>query len=236
MSKKPLFIYSIIPIIIPNCIVVAIFSLLTIIAGKTSRKTRAMHHDENQRILSDGEKIFYNRNAFIENQEKWEKVRFGSHRKSNMAYSGCEIIGTYNVLTALGVKNVNIPELISYFEKSGAALRGGFGVAPAAPCRYFKKNGYKVQSITSKKKERIDYFGTQHETFLVTFYWDRENIMKQLHTVNISKGSEGFWVHNVYIKNKEGNFAPKGPYKTLGDAIYGLSAKAQPLIIYGIDR
>lgn len=42
------------------------------------------------------------RGKCIENQALWGKAQFGNSPNSNMSYSGCEIIATYNALSALG--------------------------------------------------------------------------------------------------------------------------------------
>ena len=210
------------------------FSLLSVVTGKVSGKDRMTHFEENERFLESRRNNIHKAFSYIENQEMWGLVRFGAHKKSNMAYSGCEIIATYNALISLGNRSYRITDLIKHYEKSGAALRGGFGIAPSAPARFFEKKGYKVRKTFSREKEKIDSFGEQNATFLVTFYWDKEDASKQLHTVNISKSPEGFIVHNAYQKNAEGVFIANSPKSTLGEAIYSIAAKVSPIVIYGI--
>ena len=236
MNKDSSFIKSFIPKHVPNALVLSTFSMMSLLTGHVGKKVINMHYTDNAKILKESGKSLFDENNFIENQCMWEQVNFGAHKKSNIAYSGCEIIATWNALHALHLDGIKMTELISYYEKNGAALRGGFGIAPAAPAKFFKKKGFKVQRNTSRQNEAINAFGAVYDTYLLTFYWDREDITRQLHTVNISKDDYGFWVHNVYLKNSKGEFIPRGPAKTLSQAVRSLGNRVEPIVIYGIKR
>ncbi|WP_026494856.1 hypothetical protein [Butyrivibrio sp. WCD3002] len=234
--KKVGFIEKLIPVYIPNRVVLSIFVILSFFTGKVRKKIVAFHLEENERILREGNNSIFDGQGFIENQSKWEKVCFGSHKKSNMSYSGCEIIATWNALMSMHAAMPRMPELIGYFERHGVTLKGGFGIAPSAPARYMKKRGYRVKRLTTRNSEAIRRFGDSYDSFLVTFYWDRENIRKQLHTVNISKKGDEFYVHNIYKREKGGRFVQSGPFRDLAEAIYKIDEKAAPLVIYGIAK
>jgi ATP-binding cassette subfamily B protein len=236
MPKKPKLYEKIIPKYIPNCIVLFFFSIIAFLSGSVKKDVRARHLEENERFLSENGNRLFCCGELIENQKTWEGVAFGSHKKSNMSYSGCEIIATYNALKCLGEKDVKIPPLISYFEQKGAALKGGFGITPSAPASFFKKRGYEVKKVTTRKKAVIDSLGDEFHTFIVTFYWNHENIRDQLHTVCISKESDGFYIHNNYCKSKEGDFVRQGAYRTLSDAAFGAGEKTVPLVTVAIRR
>jgi hypothetical protein len=231
--KKVAFIYKLIPKYIPNRVVLSFFGILSAFTGKVRKRIVALNREENEKILDDKGNGIFDGQGFIENQNRWEKVCFGSHKKSNMSYSGCEIIATWNALMSLHGDMPKMPELISYFERHGATLRGGFGIVPSAPAKYMKKRGYGIKRLTSRNKDVIRAFGERYDSFLVTFYWDHENILKQLHTVNISKNGDGYFVHNIY-RSQGGRFVQSGPFKDLSEAIYKIADKAAPLVIYGI--
>ncbi len=233
MNTKYNFFKGFIPGLIPNRMVLFSFSLLSLLTGHIRKKTRDLHYEENQRILSDVKNGFFKENEYVENQDSWEKIKFGSHKKANMAYSGCEIIATYNCLLSLGERGNAFPELIRYFEKRGNALRGGFGIAPSYPADFMKKRGYGISRLTSRNTDRVNKFGQEHDTFLLTFYWDKKDITRQLHTVNISKNDRGFFVHNSGTLNKN---AALGPFDRLGDAILSLGKDVAIIVIYGLDK
>ncbi len=225
----------IVPTIVPNSVALGAFSILAFFSGYIKNEIRKKHYEENVSILEKGNNGVFNDSEYIENQVLWGNVKFGSHKKSNMAYSGCEIIATYNAIISMGISAL-MPELIRTFEKRGNALGGGFGIAPSFPAGYFKKKGYMVKRLTSRNAEKIREFGKKHDTFLLTFYWDKSDITRQLHTVNISKNSGKFFVHNAYHKSGDGKFGALGPFESLNDAINAIGEKVAPLVIYGIDK
>ena len=225
----------VIPELVPNRLVLAIFTIIAFFSGHINKEIRKKHFEENASILDKDNNGLLKDREYVENQHLWGRVKFGSHKKSNMAYSGCEIIATYNAILSIGLSAV-MPEIISVFEKSGSALHGGFGIAPSFPARFFKKKGCTVKRLTTRNRQRIDSFGKEHETFLLTFYWDKKDITKQLHTVNISKIDGKYLVHNAYHKAENGRFGAMGPYNTLAEAINAIGENVTPMVIYGIDK
>ena len=177
----------------------------------------------------------YNADCYIENQSQWSAVKFGT--KYSMSYSGCEIIAVHNALRALG-KGLSVQcmvNLISCFEQDGAVLGGFFGTAPGAIEKYFRENGYAVTRTDSMDTELINNIGERSDTIIVTAYNDKNDIMKQVHTVSITK-EEGktYAVHNAYY-HVHGRYEAKKGYQNLQEAVNALS-NLQPasLCVIGI--
>ncbi|SDB02275.1 ABC transporter ATP-binding protein [Butyrivibrio sp. INlla16] len=231
MPKTNKLYEKIIPRFVPNSVVLALFSIIAFFSGPVKKRIRELHFRENSRLFSEHAERFLKNTGHIENQSEWTGVLFGTHKKSDMSYSGCEIIATYNALRSLGDKSDTIPYLIRYFEQKGIALKGGFGITPSAPCKFFRSRGFEVKKLTTRKKEDINSFGERYRTFIVTFYWNVNNIKDQLHTVNISKEADGFYIHNNYFRAKGGGYSRQGAYSSLAEAIDNLGANAVPLAI-----
>jgi len=161
-----------------------------------------------------------------------------------MKYSGCEIIATYNALVDLGVNLSNnfngndaMVNLISYFEENGAMLNGDFGVAPMEIEKYFKNNGYNVTSTSSTNEDRINNLGTNSETVIVTVYNDQNDIMRQVHTVCVTKDASGYYtIHNAYKMNAANKYIEMGGYNTLSDAISAISTDPKSIYTIGINK
>ena len=228
------FYERIIPKFIPNRIVLSAFSTISFLTGPIKKRIRELHFEENCKILKErGEKLLKD-TGFIENQAEWEGVIFGSHKKSDMSYSGCGIIATYNALMGLGDKSATMPYLISYFERNGIALKGGFGISPSAFHKFFRNRGYEVKKLTTRNREAYRRLGKEYSSFIVTFYWNAENIKEHLHTVNISKEPDGFYIHNNYCRGEGGSYKSQGPYRSLDEAVYNLGPKAATMVIIAI--
>lgn len=157
-------------------------------------KKQAMRSERYENNLEKYEG-FYKRNAPIENQNKWESISFGWF---DMDFSGCEIIAAYNAKVALGeeMTETEMAELICTFEKKGAVLSGGFGVAPTEINDYFEREGYETAMITSMEKEDINAVGEEYDTVIITVFNSSHNIMDQIHTMNVSKDENGYSCHN----------------------------------------
>jgi len=75
--------------------------------------------------------------------------------------------------------------------------------------------------------------GTNSETIIVTVYNDQNDIMQQVHTVCITKESDGtYTLHNISESDATNNYIAKGGYSTLNEAINEI--KANPKVIYTI--
>ena len=166
-------ILAFIPKHISNKTILGFMEFLRRIAHISKRKTRD-HLKKNEAIFqSNGTE------GFIENQKDLKDVSFG---KKNLAFSGCEIIAAYNALVKLGgVSNFSLPKLISEFEKDGMVFGGRFGTSPVAILQFFLKNGYKCDF--AHDESAIRRIESQYDTFIVTVYNDRDNIKRQIHTI-----------------------------------------------------
>ena len=96
-------------------------------------------------VVSSIYNFFYNQqfkfNDYIVGQGSGNaaKVRMGLFTGD---FNGCAWIATFNALKALGEKNINHTNIISYFELYGCVLQGLFGVLPDAVADYFRFLGY----------------------------------------------------------------------------------------------
>lgn len=179
---------------------------------------------------------FYSQGKYIENQPQWKQVRFGRY---TMDYSGCEIIATYNALLSLGEtpSEQGIADLIEVYEKKGAVLWGGWGVAPRAIYRYFKERGYDTAMTISIAPEDIDRIGKDYRTIIITVYNDARDITKQIHTMNVSKTDKNAYVlHNCYRRDGNGGYTMGMPHASLWETIKSLNnGAAMPICIIGIN-
>ena len=187
---------------------------------------------DNAAFLADADSPLSER-GFIENQSEWAQIKFGIGKNANMAYAGCGIIATYNALYALKeeVSAQTMVELISYYERDGAVLGGAFGVAPNAITEYFTEKGYNVEETSDRESDAVNRIGEEYETVIVTVYNDEKDITQQVHTVSITKETNGtFTVHNVSGINNKGEDITNDSYETLQEAIENISDQ-KPLVI-----
>lgn len=180
--------------------------------------------------------------GFIENQAQWGAVRFGSGKNHTMRYSGCEIIATFNALTALGERAdaARMAELIRHYEGDGAMRNGEFGVSPGAIRDFFLEKKWEVRVTDAKDGEQLDAFGSENDVLIATAYNDKNDIMAQVHTVCVTKNeSGGYVVHNAYCRSKKGyvqkDNGGKG-YAGLWDAIAAIHEAAAPISVIGLKK
>ena len=223
---------------IPNCCMVKILSLFTLV--KISRKRRNENQTANKKVLeaaSAEENGFFSPNHFIENQSEWEQVRFG---RSTMRYSGCEIMAVYNALLDLGNEMTaqSMAELISEFERKGAAIRGKWGCTPKSIYKYLVRRGYRATMTTSANPDTINAIGENSRSIIITAYNDRNDIRNMIHTISITKDDLGtYTLHNAY-KRTNGRYAAyngNNTIKSLWDAIGAMSqGRAASICVIGI--
>lgn len=174
----------------------------------------------------------------IEDQgnNKWENVHYG---ESNMHDAGCEIFAIYNARLSLGeeMDAGELVELISIFETRGAALKGKFGTSPLALYNYLKEKGYDVGATDSFQKEDINAMGEKYDTIIITSYNNQLNLANGIHTINISKGEEGYIAHNNYSRDVNQELVASPAVPTLWDAVLDLpEGKTKPVFIIGINN
>ncbi|MCI5917867.1 MAG: hypothetical protein MRZ75_00850 [Roseburia sp.] len=176
---------------------------------------------------------------YIENQAHWEKVRFGNSVHSNMSYSGCEIIATYNALSALGnaASADTMISLIEGYEKTGAMFNGEFGVNSNAIADYFRKEGYVVDMIDSTDVNIINQLGSNNDVIIVTVYNDQNDISQMIHTVCITKTDEGKYVaHNIYKQENSGIYVSSDEKTTLEEAIQCIGSDPAIISTIGVKQ
>lgn len=225
---------------IPNCCMVRILSLFTII--KVPRKQIAKNLSDNGNILftTDREKSgFFTAGRFIENQNEWESVRFGL---STMKYSGCEIMAVYNALLDLGNRMTaqDMAELISVFEKKGAELQGRWGCSPGSVRNYLIRRGYRVITTAKTDPDTINSIGENSDSVIITAYNDRNDIRRMIHTISVTKDTGGHYtLHNAYkrINGRYAAYSGNTPVNRLWE-VMGLISQGQaaPIYVIGISH
>ena len=231
MKHEKSFLVSFIPKHVNNRISLRVYQILALIP--VPRKTREHNYNSNIVELKKAKWDFWTvPTALIENQSEWEKIMFGAGSHHNMRYSGCEIMAAFNVRKVL--TGVCSPEsmaaLISEFEAKGAAKRGEFGVSPRAVEAYLRKHGFKVTTTDKVDEKSLKTVDSQCQVLIATVYNDANNIMKQIHTVCITKEAGKYILHNAYRTNSNGAYIASAPYVTLSDAIRHISRYGAKLI------
>lgn len=206
---------------------------------KISEKKVRANHRENAEVFAkafSSGRGFYTRGKYIENQPQWKQVKFGRY---TMDYSGCEIIAACNAILSLGERMTEqeIMDFISIYEKKGAVLFGGWGVAPGAIFHFFEERGYEPAMTCSTDPGEINRMGEAYRTVIITVYNDGKDITKQIHTMNVSKdGRNRFVLHNSYRRDRDGSYTMGIPHASLYEAIKGLhGGSAVPICIIGIN-
>ena len=212
-----------------------LMSAMCPISSKTIESNAAWNAKE---LTATGSSYIPESGSYIENQAQWKNVKFGCSSNSNMSYSGCEIIATYNALSALGENTSadTMVNLISSYEKNGAALYGEFGVAPNAIERYMKNAGYKVQTTDSRNAQKLAEIDKNSDVFITSVYNNQKDITDMVHTVCITKTKDGkYAAHNTYIRDKRGNYVANTA-DTLEEAISGIGSDTGIIHVIGVKK
>ena len=232
MKQKKNFWASFIPKYVSNRIFLRIYHLTSMVS--VPRKIRDQNYKSNIVQLKNMHWDFWTApSAYIENQNEWDNIMFGTGKHHNMRYSGCEIIATFNALRALKVTDSpeSMAELIREYEAHGAALRGEFGVSPRAIEAYFKKHGFRVTTTDKGDGESLEIVDRQSQVLIAVAYNDANDITQQIHTICITKNvGRGYVLHNAYRKDKNGKYIASAPYVTLSEAISHMSRYESKLI------
>ena len=239
MKRNPIkqFLVSFIPRHVGNSVVLKVYHLLTLIP--VPQKIRKKNLEHNTIRLKDAKWAFLTvPSTYIENQNEWGEILYGWGSHHTIKYSGCEIIATFNALKALGKADSPnfMAELISEYEKHGAALWGEFGISPPAICTYLKRHGFSV--VTEKKADdkSLDMADSRCRVFIATVYNNAKDITAQIHTVCITKDKNRYILHNAYRKNQKGAYVASVPYATLKEAISHISGQeAKMICLIGIE-
>lgn len=231
-----------IPQHIKNRTVLILYDLLRRCGSNISEKRIQQNAVANTAELGSRRAYYFpEKTRYIENQFQWEKIRFGNGKKSAMSHSGCGIIAAYNALAALrgqGSPEVMV-ELVSSFERDGAALGGRFGVAPGAIYEYFASKGFSTVMTGEKNPEVVDRIGETHDVVIVTAYNDEMDITAMLHTVCMTRDGEGAYViHNGNHKDSvSGRWDENrtGKY-SLTEAVSQIGKKSVAVSVIGVKR
>ena len=232
MKRVMNYFASFIPKHVSNRVSLRIYQILALVP--VSRKTREDNYNSNIVELNKTNWNFWTvPTALIENQNEWGKIMFGTGPHHNMRYSGCEIIATFNarkVLTGVGSPE-SMAALISEYEAKGAARRGEFGVSPRAIKAYFGKHGFSVVTTDKDDDKSLKTVDSQSRVLIATVYNDANDIMRQIHTVCITKeAGNGYVLHNAYCRDNNGAYIVSDTYASLSDAIRHISRYGAKLI------
>ena len=226
--KQPIFLF-------PESFPIPILRPTTLITAAAIER----HKEYNLDILikeSQKKDGIYATGEYIENQFYWKDIKFGI---SDMSYSGCEIMATYNALKALGepVSEQTVVDLIAMYEADGAVFGGKFGTSPYAVENYFRDQGYDVMTTASQDTAEINKIGEYCDTVIVNAYNNKSDITDMIHTVSITKDEEGTYsVHNGYHKDGNNNYVVNGGYGTLQEAIGTISTDPSSIDVIGISN
>ena len=165
--------------------------------------------------------------GFIEDQRNYEDLKYGM---KTISFSGCEIIAAYNALYDLtGEENINLPEMIDYFEKDGILLYGNLGTAPQSVEEYFNKLGFETMLSTNRE----EYLNIQNacDTYILTKFNNIDDITKLIHTICITKKNGKFHAHN------NGYSGPFIQYDSISDILTTIDGgKAKDIVLLGIKK
>ena len=156
------------------------------------------HLRKNDRAFLRHLPVIRDKNGYIEDQGTYADLHYG---KVHMAYAGCEIIAVYNALRFLSpYSHPSLPALIRDFEKDGMVLSGHFGTSPKALARYLKILGHTVEIATDESA--FPALTDSCTCLLLTYYNDKRDIFKEIHTICLTKEKDGWHAHNLYCDGK----------------------------------
>jgi hypothetical protein len=165
--------------------------------------------------------------GYIEDQSRYADMAYG---KTTMRYAGCEIFAVYNAMRCLAGKAPPLPEIISAFEQDGMVLAGRFGTAPKAMADYLDRQGFVTKLTTAE--DAFDAVGKTADGLILTFYNDKDDIRRQVHTVFLSRENGALWAHNVY-----GDGRVLGPCGSVPDLLRKINGgRAKGIALIAIDR
>ena len=166
--------------------------------------------------------------GYIEDQNSYTDMPYG---KATMQYSGCEIFAVYNAAySLLAHPLMDLPELISFFEKDGMALGGKFGTSPKALRDFLESKGFTTFFSTMEKD--FDTLAAAYPSLIFTMYNDKNDIRKEIHTIHISKSNDQYTAHNVYC-----NGTTVGPCPSFQELIKSINCgKAKGISLIGIRK
>lgn len=188
---------ALIPNKIDNATVISVLDLMRK-QQKAVKKDFSGHQAKNEEAFKKHASAITKNKGFVEDQNSYTDMAYGD---ATMQYSGCEIFATYNAIYSItGKPAMSLAKMIAEYEKDGMVLSGKFGTAPKAIKDFLDKHGYKTEMTTSEAD--FDSFGKKFQSLILTMYNDKDDISKEVHTVNISKEGGKYIAHNVYCNGK----------------------------------
>ena len=122
----------------------------------------------------------------VEKQNRLKELRLG---KSDMAYSGCEVIALYNALFLMKAEH-KLSEIISKAESSGFLVRKGiWGTNPLRLDRIFIDEKVELQ--------RIKNTPTEPGIYIVSF-WNSRRLFDGIHTVCVQIEDSSVHAYNYH--------------------------------------
>ncbi len=221
------FLFAFIPRRISNKTVIAFYELLRKIQ-KFKKTSWQEHLFINQKAFSSHLNAISKSKGYIEDQNSYTDMPYG---KATMQYSGCEIFAVYNAAySLLAHPLMDLPELISFFEKDGMALGGKFGTSPKALRDFLESKGF-ITSFSTMEKD-FDTLAAAYPSLIFTMYNDKNDIRKEIHTIHISKSNDQYTAHNVYC-----NGTMVGPCPSFQELIKSINyGKAKGISLIGIRK
>lgn len=214
---------ALIPNKIDNATVVNVLDLMRK-QQKAVKKDFSVHQAKNEEAFKKHAAVLTKNRGFVEDQNSYTDMAYGD---ATMQYSGCEIFATYNAIYSItGKPAMSLAKMISEYEKDGMVLSGKFGTAPKAIKDFLDKHGFKTEMTTDEAD--FDGLGKKFQSLILTMYNDRDDISKEVHTVNISKEDGKYIAHNVYCNGKV--VGPEATVKELIAKMNGGRAKGISLI------
>ena len=223
---KHRFFRRFIPKYIKNKTVLRVYELMRKIQRISGRSFSVANSRVNEEAYRVHEQLINTKKFYIENQSHYVDMFYG---KTTVSYSGCEVIAVFNALRSIDVKRIiPLPKLISDFERDGMVRWGRFGTSPLALRDFLKRQGLETYVTTDEKE--FDAAAENSEALILTIYNDKNDIMKQIHTVCISKSERGYTIHNLY-----GNGAVFGGYPRISDLVHDINfGKAKAICLISI--
>lgn len=225
----------------------AVVAFLATLAGADtlSKELINKHFDNNEKAWDENKERYIDKDTgYIEHQNQMQEIQYGEYNKlwSDFFMGGreltgdtntCEVIAVYNALLTLnnGTSPETFPDLLAEFEKNGIVLEGYLGTAPSALQAYFESNQYSTKSLSGNNinSDTLDSLSKEYDTFIITTYNDKDNIMNMVHTMNITEEDGTYTIHNDYEGTKT--------YESLEAATYGYNGgEGEPISIIGIKK
>lgn len=229
-TRNELFqkICALIPNKVDNRTVVNALDLLRMGQKTVVKKDFSSHEGKNVTAFGKHIEAIKKNNGYVEDQNSYTDMAYGD---ATMQFSGCEIFATFNAIRNItGKAGNNLSQMITSYERDGMVLSGKFGTAPKAISDFLKKLGYKTELTTDESQ--FDDVGKRNESVILTMYNDKDDISKEVHTINISKDAGKYTAHNTYCNGKV-----VGPFGSVSEVIAHINGgKAKGISLIGVSR